>query len=347
MEQIQHVLKWIDQGKAAAIATVIWKQGSALRGVGSKMAVNTEMEISGSVSGGCIEGAVIQEALGAMKSGEIKTLEYGITDEDAWSVGLACGGKIRLLIQPINPDDTQKLTKKLLLRLSDFELLDETFCEITKISGKYFGETGIIKNERFVFPDEKIKWVNKSLLKSINIFERKGTSGIINYGEDEVFADFYFPKPRIVIIGAVHIAIPLVEMAKLCGFISVVIDPRKVFANPERFPMANDLIVEWPEKGLEKIHLKQSDYLLLLSHDDKIDLPALQVALENKVNYIGMLSSAKTRNDRFELLAKQSYSVNELKRIHAPVGLDIGSRIPEEIALSILAEITAFRYGKE
>jgi xanthine dehydrogenase accessory factor len=347
MEQIQHVLKWIDQGKAAAIATVIWKQGSALRGVGSKMAVNTEMEISGSVSGGCIEGAVIQEALGAMKSGEIKTLEYGITDEDAWSVGLACGGKIRLLIQPINPDDTQKLTKKLLLRLSDFELLDETFCEITKITGKYSGETGIIKNERFVFPDEKIKWVNKSLLKSINIFERKGTSGIINYGEDEVFADFYFPKPRIVIIGAVHIAIPLVEMAKLCGFISVVIDPRKVFANPERFPMANDLIVEWPEKGLEKIHLKQSDYLLLLSHDDKIDLPALQVALENKVNYIGMLSSAKTRNDRFQLLAKQGYSVKELKRIHAPVGLDIGPRTPEEIALSILAEITAFRYGKE
>jgi xanthine dehydrogenase accessory factor len=177
--------------------------------------------------------------------------------------------------------------------------------------------------------------------------ERVETSGIIKIDPFEIFADFYFPKPRLVIVGAVHIAQPLVKMARICGFLTIIIDPRKAFASSERFQDADQILIEWPTDGLSKIGLNDRDYLLTLSHDDKLDLPALKMAMDRKVRYVGMLSSRKTRDGRFEQLKQEGYSTNELTRIHAPVGLDLGARSPEEIALSILAEITAFRYGKK
>ncbi len=158
---------------------------------------------------------------------------------------------------------------------------------------------------------------------------------------------FTLPDPRLVIIGAVHIAASLVEMARLCGFTAIIIDPRKAFATPKRFPLVNQLVVEWPTDGLTGIGLNFRDFLVTLSHDDKLDLPALQMALDAQCRYIGMLASRKTRDGRFAQLENQGYRLEEIKKIHAPVGLDLGARTPEEIALSILAEITACRYGKE
>ena len=346
MEIFLQILNWLDEGKNAAIATVIQKQGSALRGIGSKMAISSKMEMAGSVSGGCVEGAVVQEALKVMKTGRNVIVDYGISDETAWSVGMTCGGKIKILIQPIEKNREKGLTREILHKISELESSDKPFCALSLISGKDTGDTAIIADGKLIYSKEELQWMDQNLIEKVFTLERTQTSGIITNGSLEVFADFSFSKPRLVIIGAVHIALSLVKMARICGFSTVIIDPRKVFASPARFQDVDDLVIEWPADGLARIGLNDRDYLLALSHDDKLDLPAIQIALDRKVRYIGMLSSQKTRDGRFAQLKNQGYSSKELKRIHAPVGLGLGARTPEEIALSILAEITAFRYGK-
>lgn len=339
-------MKWLEEGKKAALATVINKQGSALRGVGSKMAVSSEMEMVGSVSGGCIEGAVVQEALKVMNSGKIFIVDYGISDDEAWSVGLACGGQVKILIQPVKPNSRSGFSLEILKKIIELKSSDKSFCFLTKISEMAKGDSVIISDGELVLPKTRPHWMDNTLIEILNNLERTETSGIIKHGTCEIFADFSFPKQRIVIIGAVHIAQPLVKMARVCGFLTIIIDPRRAFALSERFQEADQLLVMWPTEALAKIGLNDRDYLIALSHDDKLDLPALKMAIERNTCYIGMLSSLKTRENRFEQLKGGGFSPYDLRKIHAPVGLDIGARSPEEIALSILAEITAFRYGE-
>lgn len=341
------VLKWLKEGKKAALATVIQKEGSALRGIGSKMAISSEMEMAGSISGGCVEGAVVQEALKVMTTNLNVIVDYGISDETAWSVGLACGGKIKILIQPVEKDGKDGLTGEMLRKIIEIEASDNPFCVIAAISGEDKGYSAIFSDGKLIFPNKIPQWLDTGLMEKLFLLEKTETSRIINLDLTEIFADFTFPKPRLVIIGAVHIAQSLVKMAHICGFSIVIIDPRKAFASIDRFQDADQMVIEWPTDGLTKIGLNERDYFLALSHDDKLDLPALQMALDRKVHYIGMLSSRRTRDERFEKMKNQGISATELKKIHAPVGLDLGARTPEEIALSILAEITAFRYGKE
>jgi xanthine dehydrogenase accessory factor len=346
MEIFSKVLKWLDEGKKAAIATVIQKQGSALRGVGSKMGISSDMEMVGSVSGGCVEGAVVQEALKVMNSNQSAIVDYGISDDTAWSVGLACGGQIKILIEPINQEGNNGLTRELIEKLIILIKSDKSFCMLTEISGRDIGTSAITSDGNLIYPKKEPHWLEKVLIKELNVLEKTETSGIIKTNQNEIFAYFSYPKPRLVIIGAVHIAQSLIKMAHICGFSTIIIDPRRAFTKIERFQGVDQMIIEWPTDGLESIELKDRDYLVTLSHDDKLDLPALQKALDKKVRYIGMLSSRKTRDGRFEQLKHEGFSSDELKRIYAPVGLDLGARSPEEIALSILAEITAFRYGK-
>ncbi len=339
-------MNWLEAGKKVVLATVIQKQGSALRDIGSKLAINSEMEIAGSVSGGCVEAAVIEEALVVMKTGEITITEYGIDDESAWSFGLACGGKIKVLIQPIARAGIKGLTREVILKLLEMESSNESFCTLTVISGSDKGESAILSEGRSIFPMKRPQWLNEALIQAMTSLERTATSGLISLESEEIYADFTFPNPRLVIIGAVHIAIPLTKIAHLCGFTTIIIDPRKIFASVERFPELDHLMIEWPSESLVRIGLNEKDYLITISHDDKLDLPALQVAIDRKLRYIGMLSSQQTRDARYTQMEKQGYRPEELKKIHAPIGLDLGARTPEEIALSIMAEITAFRYGK-
>lgn len=347
MEIYPQILKWLDEGKRVALATVIQKQGSALRGIGSKIAVTSQMEMAGSVSGGCVEGAVVEEALQVMKTGRIAISDYGIADETAWSVGLACGGKIKILIQPIDDASLKGLTRESIQDLIELKSNGKSFCLLTDLSDEGNGDVTIISKEKFVFPEKKPLWVDKDFLKKIANLEKTETSGILKTDLGEIYAEFTFPNPRLVIIGAVHIAAGLVEMAHLCGYTTIIIDPRKAFATPKRFPLVDQLVVEWPTDGLSGIGLNSRDFLVTLSHDEKFDLPALQMALDAQCRYIGMLSSRKTCGARYAELESQGYRLEEIKKIHAPVGLDLGARTTEEIALSILAEITACRYGKE
>jgi xanthine dehydrogenase accessory factor len=346
MEIFTHLMKWLREGKKTALATVISKQGSALRGVGSKMAVSSEMEMVGSVSGGCVEGAVVQEALKVMNSERFSIVEYDISDDEAWSVGLACGGHLKILIQPLKPNCKSGFSFEILKKIIEYKSIDKSFCLLTDISEMTEGDSVIIWDDDLVLPKTRPQWLDNSFTEDLRILERKETSAIIKHATREIFADFSYPKPRIVIIGAVHIAQSLIKMAHECGFTTIIIDPRRVFASSERFQQADQLLVTWPTEGLAKIGLNERDYLIVLSHDDKLDLPALQLAIERNVRYIGMLSSLKTRENRFEQLKGKGLSPEDFRRIHSPVGMDIGARSPQEIALSILAEITAFRYGK-
>ncbi len=346
MEIFNQLVKWLEEGKKVALATVIQKKGSALRIVGSKMGVSSEMEMVGSVSGGCVEGAVVQEALKVMRSERIAVVDYGISDDEAWSVGLACGGQVKILLQPVIKKNKRGFNLKILKKILELKASDRTFCLLTGISERTKEDKAIMIDGKVFMPNTIPHWIDSALIEKLKFLERTEASEIIKTNSGEIFADFYFSKPRIIIIGAVHIAQSLVKMARICGFTTVVIDPRRAFASPDRFQDVDEILVMWPTEGLEKIKLNEGDFLLLLSHDDKLDLPALQMGINRKVRYIGMLSSLKTREKRYEQLRGDGYILDDLRKIHAPVGMDLGSHTPEEIALSILAEITAFRYGK-
>ncbi len=339
-------MSWLEAGKKAAVATVIKKQGSALRSVGSKMGISSEMNVADSVSGGCVEGAVVQEALKVMKTGQKIIVDYGITDNEAWAVGLACGGQIKILIQPVGANNSDGFSLEMVRKIDELKTADIPFCVLTDISKNFKKEAAIVTEGKPILPTKKPRWIDFALLEELKSFERKETSGIITIKSREIFADFSFPKPRLVIIGAVHIAQSLVKMARICGFTTIIVDPRKTFASSERFQDVDRMEIAWPTDGLVKIGLNERDYLLALSHDEKLDLPALQMGMDKKVRYIGLLSSRKTRDNRLKKLSDAGWSKGDLRRIHAPVGLDLGARSPEEIALSILAEMIAIRYGK-
>lgn len=346
MNALEKIGEWLGEGKRTALAVVISKKGSAMRHTGAKMAVSSRMEMAGSVSGGCVEGAVVEEALQAMESGEIRVMDYGIPDETAWSVGLACGGSIQVLVQPI-VENRIGLTEEIIKEILRCTGNRRNFSSVTVLSGESRGDVRIFEENITEGNLTGAPWWKTELRTEIQNLQRNEFSQMVVVSGDEFFIDVYPPKPRLILIGAAHISIPLIKMAKISGFYTIVIDPRRAFATRERLPEADELIINWPDEGLDEIEINHHDFLLLLSHDDKLDLPALAKALDCKVRYIGMLSSRQTRDARYEKMKEKGYDPASLKKIHAPVGLDIGARKPEEIALSILAEITAVRYGKK
>lgn len=338
-------LEWMDGGKQAATATVVSKSGSGMREISAKMGVSSAMEIVGSVSGGCVESAVVQEALEAIKSGEIRIVDFGISDETAWSVGLTCGGKISVLIQPITNEPAKFSQRKLEDGIALIERR-ELFSLVTVLDGKFRGYLTILSGKKFDKLAGENAWWSEELGREVSGMQQREESGILALDDTNFFVDTVPPQPRLVIIGGAHVSIPLVNIAKTAGYYTLVIDPRRAFANRDRFSEAGEILVDWPREALEKIRLSKNDFLLILSHDDKIDLPALEEGLSRGVRYIGMLSSKNTRDDRYKKLEKSGFTKENFAAIHAPVGLDIGAKTPEEIALAVLAEITAFRYGK-
>ncbi len=346
-EIFDSVRKWLSAGKSAALVTVISRQGSAPREVGAKMAATSDMQIVGSVSSGCVEGAAAEAAVEAMQSGQIAVIDYGISDDLAWSVGLTCGGQIRVLVQPVVGESNHGLNSRILDEIAGQKLAGRTFSSVTALAGEMRGEMCLLSGGAVLFPDEKAPaWITHQLLEKTRDLEEKRESGVFQIGEVEYFTDVYAPPERLLMVGAVHVAIPLAQMAKLLGYQVIVIDPRGVFATKERFPMVDMLVKKWPTDGLKKVQFSREDYLVLLSHDDKLDLPALEMALETKPKYIGMLSSRTSRDERFEKMAADGYAPEDFKAIRSPVGLNIGGKSAEEVALSIMAEISAVKNNK-
>lgn len=298
-------LKYLSQGKKAALATVISTWGSAPRGVGSQLAISEDGEFEGSVSGGCVEGAVIVEALDGMSDGQCKLLEYGVADEDAFAVGLACGGDIKILVEPIDIG--------LGLKSKDLEEIVSSY-----------------SNRQNIGYSINLVDLQRGPLKQNHL-----RTGI----KDDVFTLSYSPSPRLVIIGAVHITKTLSSIAKLAGYDVYIIDPRESFASSERFP--DDTFLDgWSDEALSNFGIDANTAIVTLSHDPKIDTPALEVALKSDAFYIGSLGSKKTHGKRVLQLKALGFEEHEIESIHSPIGLNIGSKTPPEIAISIMAEMT-------
>ncbi len=337
--------RWRQAEKPVALATIIQVEGSALRPVASKMAVTPAGDIAGSITGGCVEGAIFEEAQAVIQTGQPKRLSYGISDTTAWSVGLACGGSIQVFVESLAAAAWQNLEAGIRRCLEEGQLA----ALVTQVAGRGAG------NKLLLWPDGR----QAGDLGSPALNARAAAcaakcwathspvlvSGIGEQSDAELFIDVFTPLPRLVIIGAVHIAIPLITIAKAMNFRTIVIDARSAFATRERFPHADELIVEWPSTALEKLRPDAATYVVCLSHDEKLDNPALQVALNGPARYVGALGSRKTHAGRLEGLREMGVAEESLARIHAPVGLDLGARYPEEIALAIMAEIIAERHG--
>ena len=317
-DQIPEIaLKWHQDGTGAVLATVVQTWGSAPRRVGSQLVISGKGDIQGSVSGGCVEGAVIMEAMDVLESGTGKMLEFGVSDEDAFAVGLACGGTIRVWIEPVGAALPESL------------LADLVAARAAREPVAYVINT-----------DTGERRLDRSGHESRFAMDRSG------FEDDEAtFVGIHNPPLRMVIVGAVHIAQALVKMARITGYDPYIIDPREAFASEARFP-GETILTDWPDEAVDEIGLDTRTALVLLTHDPKLDDPALERALTSKCFYIGALGSTRTHAKRVDRLSKAGYTDEQIGRIHGPVGLNIGAAGPSEIAVSIMGQITsALRLG--
>ncbi|MBJ6373318.1 XdhC family protein [Sedimentitalea arenosa] len=310
-------LTWHREGLGAALATVVQTWGSAPRRVGSQLAIGGDGRIEGSVSGGCVEGAVIVEALEAIEDGTHRLLEFGVSDDDAFAVGLACGGTIRILIEPVGSVIPVDMLQDLVAARENRVALAY---EVTL-------DSGTRRLVRDGYP-ERMRMDRSG-------FEEDGTT----------FVAVHNPPLRLIVVGAVHIAQALVPMARIAGYDPVVIDPREAFASQARFP-GETVLHDWPDEAVAKLGLDPRTALVLLTHDPKLDDPALEAALRADVFYIGALGSTRTHAKRVERMVAAGFGEDRIARIHGPIGLDIGAAGPAEIAVSILAQMTAVLRGR-
>ncbi|MHC0053971.1 XdhC family protein [Actibacterium sp. D379-3] len=310
-------LAWHRAGEGAALATVIGTWGSAPRPVGSQLAISGTGRIAGSVSGGCVEGAVVIEAQEALAQGGARILTYGVSDESAFAVGLACGGTIRVLVEPIGGAD-----------LSEALLADLVARRATRAPVACLVDTETWDRRLTDAGDPALGDAIAARFRS----DKSGFDGA-------TFVAIHNPPLRLVVIGAVHIAQPLLQMARLAGYDATLIDPRPAFATEARFP-GECIIEDFPDDVLPGLGLDPRTAVVTLSHDPKIDDPAIIAALRSDVFYLGCLGSTRTHAKRAARLTQQGFSDNQIARIHAPVGLAIGAKSPAEIAISIMADLT-------
>ena len=326
---------WQAQGLPIAVATVIRTWGSAPRGVGAKMALAEGNRLSGSVSGGCIESAVYEAGLEALNGGGPQLLHFGVADETAWEVGLACGGEIEVFVEALT-SETEALWH-------EAARTGQGLAMAVMVGGppEHIGLRAHLWADGRSDNADALPGLRVALEAALN----GGGPARAQFGPLDVFFDVVLPLPSLICIGAAHIAIPLADMAATLGFRVTVIDPRSAFATPARFPRIDALINDWPARALAGITLTPTTAFVALSHDPKIDDPALELALNSPAFYVGALGSASTHAKRIERLRAGGFGEADLARLHAPIGLDLAAQAPEEIALSILAEIVAVRNG--
>lgn len=307
----EQALAWHEAGTGAALATVVKTWGSAPRRVGAQLVVGGDGRIEGSVSGGCVEGAVIVEALEALEDGRHRVLEFGVSDDDAFAVGLACGGTIQVLVEPVGGALNEALLRDLVQARA--ARMPVAYCADLEGEGRSLHRSGFESRMRL---------------------DRSGVEE-----DGRTFVAVHNPPLRLLVVGAVHIAQALVPMARMAGYDLTVIDPRETFASPARFPDTG-LRTDWPDEAIAELGLDTRTGLVLLTHDPKIDDPAIEAALRSDVFYIGALGSKRTHAKRLERMRAAGFPDTVLERIHGPVGLDIGAAGPAEIAVSIMAEMT-------
>lgn len=328
--------RWLAGEQKVALATVVKTWGSAPRREGSKMAVTAEMAMIGSVSGGCVEGAVVEEAIAGLQDGAPRLLHFGVADDTAWEVGLTCGGSIDIFVEPLDSlwwDALADLAEK-----------DRFGVTVTLVEGDMIGEKVLLDAAgNLLYQTPGLASEDIATMQAVAGASNK--SGLTTMGETRVMVDLQAERPHLILIGGVHVAIPLGTMATQVGFRVSIVDPRAAFASAERFPDVANILHSYPDKALPQLGLDRSTYLAVLTHDPKIDDKALITALPANIPYVGVLSSGRTHKQRVARLIEAGMSDELIAQIRTPIGVDIGASTPEEIAVCILAEIIAVRNG--
>ena len=342
MKDVMEVVgEWVGDGDPVALATVVDTRKSAPQPPGTKMAINEAGKMAGAVSGGCVEGQVVQVAEGILKGDAPQLLEYGIADEDAWDVGLPCGGEISIWVETYDDGGLEGRFRELGLQGGRGALT--TLIEGAEVGAKLLlledgtrdgslGDPGL--DEVAAAKAEPAMWSETS-----ELYEHDGKT---------LFVDVVAPPPRLIVFGAVDFAGQLAAAAKLAGWRAFVVDPRKRFATAERFPEAERVIAAWPDKALEELGgIDRATSIAVLTHDPKLDDAVLKIALRSDAQYIGAMGSRRAQAKRRERLLAEGLTDEELGRLSAPIGLDIGALTAAETAISIMGEITAVRRGRD
>ena len=308
-ELAESIQRWRSRGDQVALATVVATRRSAPRPVGAKLAISERGELQGSVSGGCVESDVAVQAAEVIAEGTPRLLTYGITDDMAWNVGLPCGGEIDVFLERFEGELPES---------------DEPAVSVTVLEGERAGERRLL---------------------GLDAVE-PGPSRVLELDGETVFAEMLGPPPRVVVIGAIDTAEELCRAAKSLGWHTVVADPRPALTTRERLPSPDELLVAWPDEALEQLAPDRDTAVVVLTHEERLDVPALTSALEAEAFYVGAIGSRRTQEKRRERLLEAGVAEEELERLSGPAGLDLGAQTPAEMAVSILGEILAVRAGR-
>ncbi|MFF2203420.1 XdhC family protein [Streptomyces sp. NPDC058145] len=349
-EELNH---WIEEGREFAVATVVAVAGSAPREPGAALAVDREGTVIGSVSGGCVEGAVYDLCQEALETGESVLQRFGYSDEDAFAVGLTCGGTIDVLITPVGAPAPARTALASALSAA-------AHGEPAALARVVRGPAELLGHALLVRPDGTHEGglgghreLDRTAAAEAGALLEAGRTGTVDIAEDgshcpggiTLLVESNVPPPRMIVFGAVDFASALARAGKFLGYHVTVCDARPVFATPARFPDADEVVIDWPHRYLRRTEIDARTVLCVLTHDAKFDVPLLKVALALPVAFVGALGSRRTHEDRERRLREEGVSARELARLRSPIGLDLGARTPEETALSIVAEIVSARRG--
>jgi xanthine dehydrogenase accessory factor len=347
---LNDIMKWWDAGETFGLATVVRTFRSAPREPGAALAVGADGEVVGSVSGGCVEGAVYELCGEVTSTGQSVLQTYGVSDDDAFAVGLTCGGILDVFVEPVS--------RELFPELGDLAAAverDESVAVATVISGP-----GTIGARRIIYADGTTAGslgagdrldaavdddARGMLAQGQTAIRRYGTQGERRHDELAVFVNSFAPPPRMMVFGAIDFAAAVARVGKFMGYRVTVCDARGVFATTARFRDADEVIVEWPHRYLAGADVDERTVICVLTHDPKFDVPLLEVALRTPADYIGAMGSRRTHEDRLARLREAGLTEAELSRLRSPIGLDLGARTPEETAISIAAELIQLRWG--
>ena len=310
--------RWSADGVRAATATVVRTERSAPRDPGAVLAVSEKGEVAGSVTGGCVEPAVYEEAREVLAGGAPRLRTYGIADEEAFEVGLPCGGTVHIFVDALDPE--------LVAPLAEAIRAEEPVAVAVKLAGEQAGEKRLVRAGE---DGEAARLL------------ARGETGIVDVDGEQVFVSSFAPRPNMYVFGAIDHASALTRVGRFLGYRVTVCDARARFVTRERFPEADELVVSWPDEFLRAAPVDERTAICVLTHDHKFDVPLLKEALRRPAGYVGAMGSRRTKAERERLLREEGVTDEELARLHAPIGLRIGGRSPEEVAIAIAAEIVA------
>nr|WP_260408425.1 XdhC/CoxI family protein [Planomonospora venezuelensis] len=369
------ILRWYSAGETFALATVVSTFRSAPRGPGAAMAVSAGGEVVGSVSGGCVEGAVYEAARQVMESGRPVLERYGVSDDDAFAVGLTCGGILHVFVEPVNRETFPELAEVAAAVAGHRPVAvattvtapgtdvaapgTDTMAPAASTAPADPGTAAaVLGGRRVIWPEHAsgslgAEGLDVAVDDDARGMLAQGLTGERHYGrrgerrmdEVAVFVQSFAPPPRMLVFGAIDFAAAVARVGRFLGYHVTVCDARGVFATRKRFPDADEVVVRWPHQYLRETEVDGRTAICVLTHDPKFDVPLLEVALRTPAGYIGAMGSRRTHDDRMKRLREAGLTEAELDRLHSPIGLDIGARTPEETAVSIAAELTQHRWG--